>query len=119
MIHDRVIPFARVRGLPCKGSLAEINTREPTMYQKRYMDGSIHTVYHVNMIDLLGRVFVHDGLKFLSLTQERFISRFFEACDKIREAEKEDVYEGVEEEFKALDLYLGGYVGVDDGQYTR
>lgn len=116
------IPFTGINRLPYKGTLAEVNSNDPIFYIKKKMDGSTITVYHVNIIDQLGQVFVHDGVKYLSKKQERFFDRFIEACQIIHDnftSGKENIYEGVDETFKSLDQFLGNYIGVDDEQYTR
>lgn len=107
---------------PVKGTLSEINTGNPMFYIKHHMNGSKETVYHVNLIDLLDRVFAKDGLRFLSIDQERFISKFFEQAgvvtDKIRN-EENNPYEDLDEAFLYLDDFLGSYLGVDNGRYSR
>ena len=115
-------PFARPLPVRVKGALSEVNGKNPIMYLKKKMDGSQVTVYHVNIIDQLGQVFVHDGVKYLSHKQERFFNQFIKACQIIHDnyiQGKEDIYEGVDESFKSLDQFLGNYIGVDDEQYTR
>ena len=119
---ERRVPFTGINCLPCKGTLAEVNSNNPIFYLKKKIDGTQITVYHVNIIDQVGQVFVHDGLKFLTRKQERFFTRFISACQTIHDNYvngKEDIYEGVDESFKSLDQFLGNYIGVDDGQYAR
>ena len=119
---ERRVPFTGFNLLPCKGTLAEVNSNNPIFYLKKRIDGTQVAVYHVNIIDQLGQVFVHNGVKYLSRKQERFFDKFIEACQVIHDNYvngKEDIYEGVDETFKSLDQFLGNYIGVDDEQYTR
>lgn len=137
------VPFGAKSRLPCKGSLSEINTGDPFFYFKNRMDGTREVVFHVNLIDILGRVFLSDGMKFLSREQERFISKFFEAAEHISSANSSDngtVNElnidyytdlgiigedystdsnGIDSIFIKLDHFLGNYRGVDENEYTR
>ena len=119
----RCTPY-HVRGFPdfAKSPLSEVNTGDPLIYIKHLMDGTRQVKYHVNLIDLLDRVFTNDGMRFLSLEQERFISEFLKeagtATNKIK-ANDNNPYEDMDSVFKQLDDFLGSYVGVDDGRYTR
>ena len=86
------------------------------------MDGTVKSVFHVNIIDLLNRVFVHDGMKFLSEDQERYFSEYFSQAgvttDKIQK-NIPDPFNNMDQTFIDLDTFLGSYLGVDHGQYTR
>ena len=112
----------RHRIFPIKGTLSEINTGSPVFYVKHHMDGSKETVYHVNLIDLLDRVFTKDGLRFLSIDQERFMSKFFKQAGIVTDllnSESSTPYAGLDEAFQQLDDFLGSYLGVDNGRYSR
>ena len=112
----------RHRIFPVKGTLSEINTGSPVFYVKHHMDGSKEAIYHVNLIDLLDRVFVLDGLRFLSIEQERFVSRFINQAGTATNAIKSGTtnpFSNMDEVYKQLDDFLGSYLGVDNGRYTR
>lgn len=112
----------RHRVLPVKGTLSEINTGNPVFYVKHHMDGSKETVYHVNLIDLLDRVFTKDGLRFLSMNQERFMAKFFEQAGVVTDrinGSHATPYADLDTVFQQLDDFLGSYLGVDDGRYSR
>ena len=120
----RCNPFHTVGAVcrPPKGVLSEINTADPIMYTKHRMGGQKEVRYHVNIIDLLERVFDKDGMRFLSQEQERFIEMFFiqagEVYDKLQ-AGVEDPFEDMDDEYIMLDKFLGNYKGIDEGPYTR
>ena len=115
-------PYGRPYRVPVKGTLSEVNTGSPVMYLKHHMDSSIEAKFHVNLIDQLGRVFVQDGLRFLSIDQERFMSKFFEQAGEVTDrlnAHDSQPYKDLEDVFKQLDDFLGSYHGVNNGRYTR
>ena len=115
---DRQNPFNSL-GKPPKGALGKLHTSKPIFYVKHTLEGDNKYIYHVGLIDILDRVFRFQGLKFSSKQQERFLERFFEACQTIHENDAEDRYNNVEDAFRDLDNFLGNYLGVDDGQYVR
>lgn len=132
-----------------KNPLSEINTGQISMYTKHRMNGDIETRFHVNIIDMLDQIFIHDALKYSSIEQERFFKVFFDqagiatdilqlqstasnslnsnACDNIKgstDSELQEIldldpYEHMETVFKELDNYLGAYRGQKDGRYKR
>ena len=110
------------RYMPAKGTLSEVNTGDAVFYVKHKMDGSNRAVFHFNLIDLLNRVFVDDGMRYLSIEQERFLSKFFKEAgivtDRIN-AKDENPYRGMDEVFKQLDNFIGSYIGVNDGRFAR
>lgn len=95
---------------PCKSPLSEINTANPVFITYEHIDGSIEYTYHVNLIHLLDRLFIYDYYDALSIEQEKFIKRYLKEADNI---------ENMSEDMKQLDIFLGGYVGVDNGKYSR
>ena len=107
---------------PVKGTLSEINASQPYLYVNETMDGCKEVKYHVNLIDLLDRVFMNDNLKNLSEEQMEFVTAFFEqaglATDRIR-SNVPNPYSGMDEAFMDLNSFLGGYSGVDYGRYAR
>ena len=108
-------PFKRFPRSKDKELLSEYNSSSPLFYKKHHLDGRVETKYHKNLIDILDRVFRYQGMKFLSREQERFMSKFFKYADTINRNyvdRKEDIYDGVFEEFKNLDQFLGSYKGV-------
>jgi len=119
----RCTPY-HVRGFPdfAKSPLSEVNTGDPLIYIKHLMDGTRQVKYHVNLIDLLERVFLNDGIRFLSLEQERFISEYLNeggiVTDKIK-SEDSEPFKDMDIVFKQLDDFLGSYRGIDNGRYTR
>lgn len=122
--HIAINPYIDKLGtfVVTKDPLSELNTGDPLFYIKVHMDGVKEARFHVNFIDLLDRVFVHDGLKFLSIEQERFITKFFEEAgivtDKLKNG-NENPYIDLDEVFVYLDDFLGSYVGEDNGRYAR
>ena len=106
---------------PPKGSLSEVNTGDALFYKKHHMDGTEEAVYHVNIIDLLDRVFTLDAMRFLSIEQERFIDKFLVEADKIntRFENNQELYTDIDAVFTKLDHFLGNYMGVDENEYTR
>ena len=105
-------PFKRMYRHNDTDLLSEYNSGSALFYKKHHLDGRVETKYHKNLIDILDRVFRHKGMKFLSREQERFISKFFNQADTINKnyvAGKQNIYEGVYEEFKNLDQFLGSY----------
>jgi hypothetical protein len=107
---------------PQKNALSEINTGNPVMYIKHHMDGSREIKFHVNLIDQLDKVFTKDGLRFLSIDQERFMSKFFEQAGIVTDrldASDSQPYKDLDSVFKQLDDFLGSYHGVNNGRYTR
>lgn len=105
-----------------KGLPSEINSGDPLIYLQHHLDGTTESKFNVNLIDILDKVFIYNSMKFLSRKQERYIDKFLSACQSINtnyENNQEDLYVDVDETFKNLDQFLGGYMGVDDGSYTR
>lgn len=119
----RYTPY-HVRGFPdfAKSPLSEVNTGDPLIYIKHLMDGTRQVKYHVNLIDLLDRVFLNDGMRFLSLEQERFISEYLNeggvVTDRIKSSHATP-YKDMDIIFEQLDDFLGSYKGIDNGRYTR
>ena len=107
---------------PPKGTLCEINTASPTVYIRKKLDGTYETKFHVNMIDLMDRVFIHRGMKFLSEDQIDYVSKYFEqaglATDKLN-LNLQDPFNNMDETFKDFDEFLGNYYGVDGNEYSR
>lgn len=57
----------------------------------------------------------------LSIEQERYLTKYFKQGDVVTEAlnsNKADPYGSLDEVFKQLDSFLGGYIG-EDGKYAR
>ena len=136
-------------GCPVKSPLSELNTGQIPMYTKHRMNGDIETRFHVNIIDLLDQIFIHDALRYGSIEQERFFKMFFEqagiatdvlqlqskaeemyptdACDELKGIVNEDKqaimeldpYEHMEAVFRELDNFLGAYKGCNNGRYKR
>ena len=115
-------PYDFPRDIPPKGTLSEVNTGSAIFYDKHKMNGKDHAVFHFNLIDLLNRVFVDDGMRYLSIEQERFLSKFFKQADIVTKklnANDSDPYKGLDDVYKQLDNFLGSYLGVNDGRFTR
>ena len=106
-----------------KNVLSEINTASPTFIQHKDMYGDINTVYHVNLIHLLDRVFTMDSVGFLSNEQTQFMEEFFEQAHVVTESLNyqiyEDAYKNMTEPMYRLDGFLGNFIGVNDGQFKR
>ena len=101
---------------------SELNTGSFAIYQKHHLDGSIKAVFHVNLIEILDRVFCLDGLRMLSIEQERYLTKYFKQGDVVTKAlnsNSDDPYDSLDEIFKQLDSFLGGYIGEDNGKYAR
>lgn len=102
--------------------LSEVNTADPCFIIQEKMDGSISVKYHVNLIDLLDKVFLTDTQDFLSIEQNRFMDIFYkkasEVTDKIINNDK-NPYQNMDTVMRQLDIFLGEYIGEDNGKYTR
>ena len=120
---NRNIPFHTI-GMkkPVKGVFSEVNTGDPFLYVKQHINGKDEIKYHVNLIDLLDKVFMYDGIKFLSPEQEKFIKMFFvqagEVIDKVN-SQQSNPFENIDDEYLALDKFLSNYTGQNIGPYTR
>lgn len=103
-------------------AFSEVNTADPCFILQEKMDGSISVKYHVNLIDLLDKVFLNDIQNFLSIEQDRFMDIFYkqagEVTDKINNNDK-DPYQNMDTVMRQLDIFLSGYIGEDNGKYTR
>ena len=109
-------------GRQMKGALSELNSGDPIFYFKHKMDGSVASVFHRNIIDLLDRVFAYDGLRFLSEDQERYFSEYFSQAGVVTDKINKDIpdpFNNMDQTFIDLDTFLGSYLGVDHGSYTR
>ena len=108
---------------PQKNLLSEVNTGSPTFVQYKDINGNTQTVYHVNIIYLLDRVFINDNIGFLSIEQTQFIEDFFKEAHAVTELlntqPDDDAYIGMTKQNYSLDKFLGGFIGVNDGQFTR
>lgn len=106
-----------------KNLLSEMNTASPLFITKRNMEGDLDTVYHVNFIYLLDRVFLKDTVGFLSTEQTTFIDLFFkeahEVTERLQNNPDEDAYVNMTRTMKQLDEFLGSFVGVNNEQFTR
>ena len=101
---------------------SELNTGSFAIYQKYRLDGSIEAVFHVNLIEILDRAFCLDGLRMLSTEQEKYLTKYFKQGGVVTEAlnsNSADPYGSLDEIFKQLDSFLGGYIGEDNGKYAR
>ena len=101
-----------------------IRTGSPLFVVKDCMDGSREAIYHVNLVYLLDNVFTKNSTKYLSIEQERYITKFLQearkANDKINEGTKDvDPYENMDDVMRQLDNFLGSYFGEDNGRFTR
>ena len=108
---------------PQKNLLSEVNTGSPTFVQYKDINGNTQTVYHVNIIYLLDRVFINDNIGFLSIEQTQFIEDFFKEAHAVTELlntqPDDDAYIGMTKQNYSLDKFLGNFIGVNDGQFTR
>lgn len=123
--HGECHPFIcnpHPSGKQMKGALSELNTGDPIFYFKHKMDGTTSSVFHRNLIDLLDRVFVYDGMRFLSEDQERYFTEYFTQAGIATDKIKKDIpspFNNMDQTFIDLDEFLGSYLGVDHGPYTR
>lgn len=102
--------------------LSEINTSESYFISYDKLDGTKEVKYHVNLIDLLDKVFLSNTQDFLSLEQSRFISKFYKIAGNVTDklnSKNETPYSKVDSVLLQLDDFLGGYIGEDNGRYTR
>ena len=107
---------------PQKNPLSELNTADPIFFVKEYMDGSKKAIYHVNIVYLMNKVFVRDNLRFLSIDQERFMSKFFNEAGVVTDRLKSNSsnpYSNMDEIMLQLDSFLGSYFGDDYDRLTR
>ena len=104
-------------------ALSEINTAEPVFAVYENMDGTSNIKYHVNLIDLLDKVFIHNNQNFLSVEQDRFMDVFYKKADEVTKRLNTDndnnPYRDMDAVMRQLDVFLGGYIGEDNGEYTR
>lgn len=107
---------------PVKGTLSELNSADPYFYIKHHLDGTKEVKFHVNLIDLLNRVFSGDALRYVSIEQERFLAKFFKQADsatKLINSGSATPFKDMDNIFLTLDNFLGSYLGVDNDQYAR
>ena len=108
---------------PQKNLLSEVNTSSPVFIEYKDMSGDTQTVYHVNIIYLLDRVFINDNIGFLSIEQTQFIEDFFKEAHAVTELlntqPDDNAYVGMTKQNYSLDKFLGGFIGVNDGQFTK
>ena len=107
---------------PQKNPLSELNTADPIFFVKEHMDGSKKPIYHVNTVYLMDKVFVRDNLRFLSIDQERFMSKFFNEAGVVTDGLKSNSsnpYSNMDEIMLQLDSFLGSYFGDDYDRLTR
>lgn len=107
---------------PQKNPLSELNTADPIFFVKEHMDGSKKAIYHVNIVYLMDKVFVRDNLRFLSIDQERFMSKFFNEAGVVTDRLKgnsSNPYSNMDEIMLQLDSFLGSYFGDDYDRLTR
>ena len=107
---------------PQKNPLSELNTADPIFFVKEHMDGSKKAIYHVNTVYLMDKVFVRDNLRFLSIDQERFMSKFFNEAGVVTDGLKSNSsnpYSNMDEIMLQLDSFLGSYFGDDYDRLTR
>ena len=107
---------------PQKNPLSELNTADPIFFVKEHMDGSKKAIYHVNIVYLMDKVFVRDNLRFLSIDQERFMSKFFNEAGVVTNGLKSNssnTYSNMDEIMLQLDSFLGSYFGDDYDRLTR
>ena len=105
-----------------KRPLSEMNTASPLYVIKNTLDGSKEARYHVNLVHLLDLAFINGQLSMLSIEQERYLTKYFKQGDVVTEAlnsNSADPYGSLDEVFKQLDSFLGGYIGEDNGKYAR
>ena len=109
--------------LPTKNILSEVNTASPVFIQHKDMHGDINTIYHVNMLYLLDRVFLRDNVGFLSNEQTKFMEEFFKQAHIVTESlnlqPNKGAYVDMTEPMYRLDGFLGDFIGVNDGQFAR
>ena len=107
---------------PQKNPLSELNTADPIFFVKEHMGGSKKAIYHVNIVYLMDKVFVRDNLRFLSIDQERFMSKFFNEAGVVTDGLKSNSsnpYSNMDEIMLQLDSFLGSYFGDDYDRLTR
>lgn len=110
-----------------KSILSDLNTQNPIFFVNEEMNGERNAVYHVNIISLLDRVFVLNSLKFLSIEQERYMTKFFNQAHEVNNVldnnrineTNDNPYENMDRIMKQLDNFLGSYFGVNHGRFTR
>ena len=123
LIATRKKPFTTL-GVPDfhKNSLSEINTADPIFLIREHTDGSKKAFYHINLIYLMDKVFIRDNLHFLSIDQERFMSKFFNEAGVVTDILKNsgsNPYGNMDEIMLQLDSFLGSYFGDNYDRLTR
>ena len=112
-------PYGTFNSVRLKGSLSELNTGEAVFFVETSLDGTAQAEYHINLIHLLDKAFLHNSLNLISLRQERFIKLFFKQAgvvDSLLDANDDDPYKDMSSEMQQLDSFLGSYLGVHDGK---
>lgn len=105
-----------------KNPLSELNTADPIFLVRETMEGNREAIYHVNMIDLMDRVFTRDDMRSLSIDQERFVSKFFVEAGIVTDAfysGDENPKENMDYIMAQFDSFLGSYFGVNYDRLTR
>lgn len=105
-----------------KAPLSEINTADAFFTIHENMDGSKEIKYHVNIIELLDKVFQYNTQDFLSLEQDRFIDKFYKQAGVVTDNIKNNTsnpYKNMDSVMKQLDAFLGSYFGENNGKYAR
>ena len=103
-------------------AFSDINTADSVFIIYEKMDGTTEVKYHINIIDLLDKVFLNNIQDFLSLEQNRFIDVFYKKAGEVTSKlnnKDENPYQNMDAVMLQLDAFLGGYVGEDNGKYTR
>lgn len=125
MIHLIINQASHTHGINKEEGLVDmIHTGNPLFVIKDCMDGNKEAIYHVNLVYLLDDVFTKNNIKYLSIEQERYISKFLqeggEVNDKINEGTEDvDPYENMDNVMRQLDNFLGSYFGEDNDKYSR
>ena len=125
MIHLIINQASHTHGINKEeGLVGMIHTGNPLFVIKGCMDGNKEAIYHVNLVYLLDDVFTKNNIKYLSIEQERYITKFLqeggEVNDKINEGTEDvDPYENMDNVMRQLDNFLGSYFGEDNDKYSR
>ena len=125
MIHLIINQASHTHGINNEeGLVGMIHTGNPLFAIKDCMDGNKEAIYHVNLVYLLDDVFTKNNIKYLSIEQERYITKFLQeggkVNDKINEGTEDvDPYENMDNVMRQLDNFLGSYFGEDNDKYSR
>lgn len=101
-----------------------LETSKGIFFTTKDMEGNIVYEYYVNLIDLFDNVMIQDSTHFLSIEQQNLLDLFFKQADTLSgliEGSEDyiNAYSLMDRHIQTLDDFLGSYIGVDSGKFSR